>query len=86
MNGFSEKEISVIVDMMTTQPRYVNRRKIYGSDGIHPSWILEYDIDNVEDLAKVKTILSSSIQKTNFFSTHLVLIPKKTAPHIDQYK
>lgn len=66
-----------IVNMMVSEINNVNVNKSCGSDGIHPSWIREFDTCLPSDVFQIKDILSNSLTKRNFFSTRLALVPKK---------
>ena len=77
LEKFTDEERETIVNMMIPQLPYINSNKSCGSDGVHPSWINEYDINDPYDVGKIKSLLLNSMNKNNFFSTRLALIPKK---------
>ena len=77
LDEFSDTEKDKLLEIMMTGWNTIIRKTSCGSDGIHPSWMNSFDISKIHDRNQVRKILRSSLDKKNFMSCRLALIPKK---------
>ena len=61
LDSYSAKHKETLVEMMTQLDK-INPKKTCGADGIHPSWIKEFDITNTDDLKHIKELLKNSLE------------------------